>query len=147
MEEKIRLMQEDDLIRCAELLEDAYSKEPYNEEFIPGSALKYIKNKFEAGKDNSFVFLLDNNIVGFIISSLSYWSVGPQAIMEEIVFDEKVRGKGYAKKITEYLEKHLKEKGVTSGMLWVKRDSAAHKFHLKNNYQEANDLVIMFKDF
>ena len=147
MKEKIRNMQESDLFRCAELLEEAYNKEPYNEKFIPNSALKYIKNKFKRCKDCSFIFVLNNEIIGFIIASLSYWADGPQAIMEEIVFDEKFRGKGYAKKITEYLEKYFKEKGVQSGMLWVKRNSAAHKFHLKNNYQEANDLVIMFKDF
>lgn len=140
-------MQKSDLNRCAELLEDAYTKEPYNEKFIPDSALKYIQDKFNVGKEYSFVFLLDNKIVGFIIARLSHWANGSQAIMEEIVFDEKVRGKGYAKKITEHLEKYFKEKGVRSGMLWVKRDSAAHKFHLKNNYQEANDLVVMFKEF
>lgn len=147
MEEKIRNMQESDLSICTKLLEKAYNEEPYNEKFIPGSALKYIQNKFKISKTHSFVFVLNDNVVGFIIANISFWANGPQAIIEEIVFDKKVRGKGYAKKIIDYLEKHFKKIKISSGMLWVKKDSAAHKFHLRNNYQEANDLVIMFKDF
>lgn len=146
MEGKIKPMQYSDLDRCSELLENTYTKYPYNENFVPGNSLKYLKNKFNIGKDHSFVFLLDKKVMGFIIVSLSYWADGPQAIIEEIVFDKKIRGKGYAKKLMKYIETYLKERGVVSGMLWVKRDSAAYKFHLKNNYQEAKDLVVMFKD-
>lgn len=146
MKEKIRRMKKSDLSKCAKLLEHAYSENPYNEKFIFGNSLKYIKNKYDVGKNFSFVFILDEKIIGFAIASLSYWAEGPQAIFEEIVFDKKNRGQGYAKKMYDYLEKKLKQKKVSSLMLWVKKNSAAHKFHLKNNYKEANDLVMMFKE-
>lgn len=142
---EIRLIERKDLKVCAQLLEQAYSKEPYNETFIKGAALKYVQDKFKKGKKHSFVIIIDNKIGGFIFASLSYWADGPQAIMEEIVVDEKIRGKGYAKQLTDHLENHFKKLGTKTAMLWVKKGTAAHKFHLKNGFNEAGDLVIMFK--
>jgi GNAT superfamily N-acetyltransferase len=142
---EIRLITQKDLKVCAQLLERAYSEEPYNETFIKGAALKYVQDKFNKGKDHSFVLIVDNSLVGFVLASLSYWADGPQAMMEEIVVDEKIRGKGYAKQLNDHLENHFKQLGAKTAMLWVKKGTAAHKLHLKNGYNEAGDLVIMFK--
>ena len=143
---KIRKIQKKDLKKCAQILEDAYSKKPYNEKFSKGSSLKYIENKYEFGKESSFILELNGKIIGFIFSSLSYWANGPQAIIEEIVIDEKFRGKNYSKKLVNYLERHLKKKKVKTIMLWAKKNSPAHKFHIKNEYKDANDLAVMFKE-
>ena len=83
MDEIIRLIEEKDLDSCAKLLEEAYSDEPYNEKFHEGMALNYIKSKFYNGKDHSFVLIVNGEVKGFAFASLSYWSNGPQAIMEE----------------------------------------------------------------
>lgn len=142
---RIRKIKKSDLNECTKLLKKAYSKKPYNENFKPGFGQKYIKNKYQIGRGHSFLIELDKKIIGFVFSSLSYWADGPQAIMEEIVLDEKFRGEGYSKKLNDYLENHFKKSKAKSIMLWVKKDSAAHKFHIKNKYQDANDLSIMFK--
>ncbi len=143
---KIRKITKSDLRQCAELLKKAYSKYPYNEKFISKNHLKYIESKYKISKENSFVLEINGKIQGFIFATLSYWANGSQAIMEEIVLDEAFRGKGYSQKLNNHLEKHLKRKGVKSVMLWVKKNSPAHKFHLKNKYEDANDLTVMFKE-
>jgi aminoglycoside 6'-N-acetyltransferase I len=145
--ENIRFIQEEDLIECSKLLEEAYSDEPYQENFIEGASLNYLRSKFFNGKDHSFVLTLDDKIIGFIFASLSYWSDGPQFIMEEIVVAKDFRGKGYSQKLNLWLEDHFKGLGVATGMLWVKKESPANKFHKKNGYFDAKDLTIMFKKF
>lgn len=143
--EKIRSMKKEDMKACAQILEDAYSKEPYNTNFSPGSALKYIESKFKNGKDSSFVLEVNGEIKGFAISSISHWANGPQAIVEEIAVSEDSRRKGFATKLNDHLEKYFKSIGVTSAMLWTKRDSPAVKFHKHNGYREENGAVAMFK--
>ena len=143
----VRKVEEKDLIECSSLLEDAYSDEPYNEEFDKGDATKYIKGKFHNCKEHSFVIIDGGKIVGFVFANLSQWAGGPQAIMEEIVVDKIYRGKGIAQKINQKLEEHLKILNISSGMLWVKKNSPAHHFHKKNGYLDADDVIVMFRDF
>lgn len=39
----IRKIKQQDLLACSRLLENEYSREPYNEHFEKGAALKYLK--------------------------------------------------------------------------------------------------------
>jgi len=141
----IRKLERKDFSKCAKLIEAAYSDAPYNEVFIKGAALNYLKSKFKQCKNNCFVLVINNELIGFILSSLSYWSNGPQAVMEELIIDKKFRGKGYAKQLVDYLEKKLRAENVKSIMLWTKKTTPAHAFHQKNGYADANDLTVMFK--
>ncbi|MFA5406512.1 MAG: GNAT family N-acetyltransferase [Candidatus Nanoarchaeia archaeon] len=141
----IRKLERKDFDKCAKLIETAYTDAPYNESFIKGSALNYLKSKFKQCKNNCFVLVINNEIIGFILSSLSYWSNGPQAVMEELVVDKKHQGKGNGKQLVAHLEEKLRREGIKSIMLWTKRTAPAHAFHQKNGYADANDLTVMFK--
>lgn len=143
---KIRKIKKSDLKQCSKLLEEAYSKEPYNENFGKGNALKYINSKYKSCKEDSFVLDIDGKVIGFVFSNLSYWANGPQAIMEEIVIDKDFRGKGYSQKLNNRLENYLRKKGVKSVILWVKKKSSAYKFHIKNGYKDGKEISFMFKE-
>ena len=47
----------------------------------------------------------------------------------------------------EYAEDYLKNLGVTSLMLWAKKDASAYNFHLKNGFIEDENMAVMFKNF
>ena len=145
--EKIRPVKKEDLSVCSEILEGAYEEEPYGETFQKGAALKYIESRYLCGKDHSFVIELEGVIIGFVFASLSYWSDGVQAVIEEIALDKKFRGKGFSQRLNDHLEGYLKKRGVQSSMLWVKKDAPAYGFHKNNNYKEAKDIAVMFKRF
>ena len=143
----IKKIQLADLTRCAELLEKSYSKPPYNEKFSSGSAFNYLKSKFDYCAEHSFVIEEDENIIGFIIINLSYWTFGKQALIEEIVIDEDRQGQGYGKKLMKYANNYLKSLGVESLMLWTRKDTDAYNFHLKNGFIEDENMAVMFKNF
>ena len=143
----IRKVQSTDLTRCAELLEKSYSKPPYNEKFSSGVAFNYLKSKFDYCAEHSFVIEEDENIIGFIIINLSYWTFGKQALIEEIVIDEDRQGQGYGKKLMKYANNYLKNFGVKSLMLWTRKDTDAYNFHLKNGFIEDENMAVMFKNF
>lgn len=143
----IKKIQSSDLTRCAELLEKSYSKSPYNEKFSSDSAFNYLKSKFDYCAEHSFVIKEDENIIGFVIINLSYWTFGKQALIEEIVIDEDMQGQGYGKKLMEYTNNYLKSLGVKSLMLWARKDTDAYNFHLKNGFMEDENMAVMFKNF
>lgn len=141
---KIRKIQLSDLKVCSKILESAYSKEPYNENFAKGASLKYLNAKFKHG--DGFVVVEDKKIIGFVIIFLSYWSNGTQAIIEEIAIKPDLQGKGYGKAIMETVNKYLAKNKVKSVMLWVNKNSKALDFHKKNGFEVADDSVVMFKN-
>ena len=143
--ETIRPMNRNDLERCAKLLVESYSEDPYYENFVAGGGLQYLESKFEYCKEHSFLLEKNGVIAAFIIGSLSHWSNGPQAIVEEIVTAKNFRRRGYAKMLYDYLEKHFAKRCVKSVVLNVRRDSAAHVYHRNNNFVEVKDCVFMYK--
>lgn len=141
----IRKIKITDLNRCVELLEKAYNKPPYNENFTSGSAFKYLKRKFDYCQDHSFVIEEDKNVIGFIFINLSYWTGGDGAIIEEIVIDENKQRQGYGKKLLEHADGYLKNLGIKFLMLWARKDAGAYGFYLKKGFIEDENMAVMFK--
>lgn len=142
----IRKIKTEDLSRCASMLERVYSRPPYDEKFSNNNSFRYIKSKFDLYAEHSFVIEEDRDIVGFIFVNLSHWTQGAQAIIEEIVVDEGRQRQGYGKKLMDYIENYLKEMGVLSMMLWVKKGCKAFQFHKKNGFTVIDDYTMMHKD-
>lgn len=143
---KIRKIKRTDLLACAKILEKAYSRPPYNENFKGANALEYIKGKYKNCKDNGFVaFDEKNKINAFIFLNLSTWSNGKQAVLEEIVVNPDSQGEGIGKELIQYAHNYLKSLGIKSVMLWAKNDKRLIKFYLKHGYFLADDFVVMFQ--
>ncbi len=143
---EIRQLVPEDLARCAEILEAAYSLPPYREKFAPDVALAYLKSKFVACAGHSFAARDgDGRIVGFVLVSLSVWVEGGQAIIEEIVVDPARQGRGFGRALMRAAEGYLSAGGVHSVLLWGRRDAPAHIFHERSGFADADEWVIMHK--
>ena len=142
----IRLIKIDDIPACAKILKEAYSREPYLEEFADNNAEKYLLAKYASCGDSSFVIEENGEVIAFILLSISFWGRGKQAIIEEIVVDPKFQGKGFGKQLMEYSIEYFNSLGVTSIMLWVKNNERLLNFYKKNNFFIADDFVVMFRN-
>ncbi len=145
MTQTIRPLTAEDLGRCAEILEAAYGLPPYDEKFTDGVALAYLESKFAGCAGHSFAATAEEEIVGFILTSLSVWVEGGQAIVEEIVVDPARQGRGFGRALMRATEAYLSARGVHSVMLWGRRDAPAHLFHERSGFTDSEDWVIMHK--
>ena len=144
----IRKIEVGDLVSCARILELGYGRAPYNEIFLEGTALAYIEGKFKNCQEHSFVVVDENNIVtGFIFLNISSWSEGGQAILEEIVVNPESQGAGIGKQLIKHAHDYVQSLGVKSVMLWAKKDARLLDFYKHHGYSEADDFVVMFKNF
>ena len=143
---EIRKIEEKDLLACIKLLKDAYSFPPYNESFKENTAELYIKSKYDVCKENSFVFNKEDDVIAFAFISMSCWSDGNQAVLEEIVVAPDYQNQGFGTKLLNFIDNYLKELNVKSIMIWAKNDDRLLKFYKKHNYYLADDFVIMFKN-
>ena len=139
-------MKPSDLKQSAKFLATAYTLPPYNQKRQDGIAFAYLKDKFNKGKNTSYVLEDKGKVLGFAVCSLSYWADGRQAMMEEIVIDPEYQKRGLGKKLSAHVLKELKKMKVKSVSLWVKKKSPAYKFHTKNGFTEDGGFVVMFKN-
>lgn len=145
---KIRKIQKEDLPVCAKILRDAYGQAPYNEVFHDTNSEKYIKGKYDNCYQNSFVVTDENNnIIAFIFLTISVWSNGPQAIVEEIAVDPRFQNQGIGKELMQYIHEYLNSLDIKSIMLWAKKDDRLLSFYKNQGYFSADDFVVMFKNF
>ncbi len=143
----IRNIKEQDLMICANLLQEAYNKAPYNENFVDDNAYKYILEKYNNCKNDSFVFIDDNSkIIGFIFLRLSTWSNGSQAVLEEIVVKPLNQNMGIGKELMKYAHNYLNSHGIKSVMLWAKNNERLLNFYKKHGFSRADDFVVMFRN-
>jgi len=143
----IRKIQKEDLARCSEILEKAYSTEPYNEEFNEGMASLYVQQKYKCCFDNSFVVCDESDqVIGFAFVSISAWTDGLQAVIEEVCVDPLFQGKGLGKALILYIHDYLSSKKIKSIMLWAKNDKKLIDFYVSSGYQVADDFCVMFKE-
>lgn len=144
----IKQIEEKDLTICTKFLQEAYNHPPYNESFTGNNAYKYILEKYNNCKNNSFKFLDDNlEVQGFIFLRISTWSNGPQAILEEIVVNPLKQNSGIGKELMKYSCNYLDSLGVKSIMLWAKNDERLLNFYKKQGFDVANDFLVMFKNY
>ena len=143
---KIQKLKVSNLKICAKILEDAYSRPPFNEKWQAGNSYKYLVSKFKYCEKYSYVLIDGKSIRGFILVSLSHWSNGPQAIIEEIVINPEYQHQGFGGMLMDYVETKLKNLHVQSTLLWTNKKSLGHKFHKKHGFSQVSDLVIMSKD-
>lgn len=144
----IRKIEKEDLLRCSQILERAYSQAPYNENFKENASELYILSKYDNCKENSFVLLNEKKqIIAFVFLSISYWSDGKQAILEEIVVDPDFQNKGTGTILLNYIFNYAKTLDVKSIMFWAKNNNRLLDFYKKHGCFEANDFVVMFKNF
>jgi len=142
----IRKIVNEDLKQCAGILESAYEEKPYFEKFEEGNALKYIEEKFKSCAEDSFVICQDSEILGFVFWTISCWTDGPQAVLEEIVIDNNHQGKGLGKQLIEHSDQYLLEKGIKSIMLWAINSPKVMGFHERNGFEKSDEFCVMFKN-
>jgi len=142
----IRKIMEQDLIDCSKILKNEYSSEPYNEEFIDNNELKYIELKYKNNKDACFIIEDNEKVIWFCFASISYWTNWLQWILEEIVISKEYQWKWVWKQIYNFMENYFKDLWAKSLMLWVKNDTLAYHFHLKNGFFKSDEHSIMFKN-
>lgn len=143
----IRKIKEEDILKCSQILERAYSQPPYNEDFKENFSELYILSKYNNCKENSFVLLSkEKEIVAFVFLSISYWSDGKQAILEEIAVDPSFQNKGIGTMLLNYIFDYAKILKVQSIIFWAKNDERLLSFYKKHGCITANDFVVMFKN-
>jgi len=120
-----------------------YAKFPWNEKWTEELATKRINNYLNYEK--VFVLEIDKKVQGFFILSSYVWHTGLRGFIHEIVISSEFQGKGYGKKLINFVEEYFKKKGARDVQLITSPKSIAYQIYKKLNYKDEGFLT-MYKE-
>lgn len=139
---KIRKATKKDFSRIAELMNIEYSKPPYHEPWKKKNAIKTLNYFAKVGE---IFVLVDEGIVGLIISRDEYYNEGSATMIEELIVDSYFKGRGFGRKLVEYVEKQGKKKKIKRVLLMASKDAPAFHFYKKMGYVPSKKTVLFRK--
>lgn len=139
---KIRRATKKDKERIKEIFKAEYAKFPWNEKWIEELATKRISNYIN--HDEVSVLEIDKKVQGFFILSSYVWHTGLRGFIHEIVISSEFQGKGYGKKLIDFIEEYFKKKGAKDVQLVTSPKSKAYQIYKKMNYEDEG-FITMYK--
>lgn len=140
---KIRKATKKDFNKIAELINKEYSKSPYKE---PWKKLDAIKTLEYFSKIGSIYVLTDKEIVGFIIFRIEFYNGSKGIMIEDLVVDSDFQGKGYGKKMVEYVEDFGRKQKVKGIWLLASKEAPAYHFYKKIGYKLKEKMRVFGKE-
>lgn len=140
---EIRKVTKKDFEEISILLRVEYLKH-YKEKWMKKNAFKTLDYYLTIGK--IFVAEIDDNIAGFVIIREEYYNDKKSLMVEELVVDGKIQGKGLGKKLMDFVEGYCKKNKIKFIWLITNKKADAFKFYKKIGYKYENDTVYFSKE-
>jgi ribosomal protein S18 acetylase RimI-like enzyme len=139
---KIRKSIKKDLKEISEIFRIESAKKPYFQKWTKKTAFEKINEFFN--KDDLFIAIKDNKIVGFVISYIEDDNK-KKAYADELWLRQDYQGKGIGSSLMKFIENMYKNKGVEIIQLIAKKQAGAFKFYKKLKYKESDENVFLVK--
>lgn len=134
-----------DVSKCAEVYQNAYSQEPWNEKYSVDDLSIYIANFLESNTKCAYSLLIEDEIIGLALG-LIIPCVGSQYFrIEDICIDPKYQKMGYGKKFLELIANSLLSRKCDSILLGTQRGYPSHEFYIRNEFREI-DSVLLYRE-
>lgn len=132
----VRNMFTEDLEACAEIYMDAYSKEPWNENYDYEKVKKYLARFVSGNTYAGWVILEENQIVGFVLGVIIPCIENDYFRIEDFCVRPEMQRKGIGGELLKKISLALRGKCIDSIMLNTVKGFPAYKFYLKNGFEE-----------
>lgn len=143
---EIRELTRDNLQSCAELITIAYNGRPWNYQWTPGKALKYLTELFDSSRFAGFCIYNNNEIVACMFAHLKTWWINDLLMIDELFVSPDHQGKGYGQALMDYAQEFCLKNGINSINLTTHKYMPSVSFYEKNKFYLAEQYVLMFKE-
>lgn len=134
-----------DLVEVTRLFIDAYSKPPWNEKWDYNKAFIRTKEVFDTNNSICVVCVIEDSIVGAILSLLIPWTNGYQLEIRDFFIDTRYQNKSIGSSMLTKLRGFLTTNERIEIVLNTKRDNKLQHFYEKNGFFLNNDIIYYTK--
>jgi len=140
---KIRKAKPKDIKKIGELMNEEFSKPPFNEKSNLKDILKSIRFFHKIGTIK--IVVENKEIVGVIIFKQEQYWEGPSILIEDLAVRKDFQKKGIGKLLMNDLEKYAKRKKINSIYFLTHKKSSAIQFYKKLGYKHRPNTVFFKK--
>ncbi|PZD97255.1 GNAT family N-acetyltransferase [Paenibacillus sambharensis] len=141
----IRSYSDKDMLACKELFINVFNQEPWNDNWLPGKAERYLSDYTSTPGFSGVVAEEGTEINGFIFGVRKQWWSGDEFFINEMCVSKNKQGIGLGSELLKYLESDLVRTGIKRITLLTDKGIPAEYFYKKNGFQEIDRLMFMCK--
>ena len=142
----VREYDEKDLDTCIKILMDTFNAEPWNNEWTPESARRYLLEFTEFKRFVGYVAEEYGVVVGAAFCRCKVWYAGDELFVEELFIHPKFQSRGFGSRLISALEKYASDNNIGAVTLLTDRYVPAPKFYKAHGYEVADHTIFMYKD-
>ena len=146
MNDELVLLDESFLSAVAELYQNAFNGDPWNDDWSDSNQLReYIKDVSNNFQGLNYGLLRGGKLIAASLGSVRHWWEGTNYNIEEFCVDKTLQGQGIGSKFMSMIEDDVKSKGLAGIFLQTDSDMPSYKFYKKNGYNELVKHVSFYK--
>lgn len=125
---------------------ETFSKEPWNDDWSDEKQLNlYIMDLIGNANSLSLGLYENNELIGVSVGRIKHWYSGNEYWIDDLAILPQAQGRGYGSEFIDFIEKHIKEKGINGIVLFTERDIPAFNLYVKKGFAEKRERVFFEK--
>ncbi len=134
------------LSQMADLYREAFSGEPWNDDWSDTNQLnEYMKDISKGYNALNYGLMIDGELVGMSVGKISHWWEGTNYNIEELCITPSYQGQGIGSEFLELIEQSAREKGIAGIFLQTDNDMPSYRFYHKNGYKDLDKHISLYK--
>ena len=130
---------------CADLYQNAYKNEPWNEEYSVDEITDYLFRFVDSETKRAYMLVLNDEIIGIALGLIVPCIDSDYFRLEDICLSPKYQRKGFGSQFIKLISDCVSSENCDSVLLGTQRGYPAHQFYLKNGSQEI-DSVLLYRE-
>lgn len=140
---KFKIMTRDDLDQVAKLYVEAFNGAPWYDQWTIETAKKRLGQMIGCEESLGIMAYEDKKVIGLALGNKEYYYDAVHFHLKEVCVDPTIKGQGIGSKIIEEVVKSVKAEGITEILLWTLKCNEMKGFYEKQDFQVADELMIM----
>ncbi len=142
---EIKKLTTQDIPASVALLMRAYNGAPWNEQWSPAPAQRYLTEYAEHARFVGFALFEGTQLVGAAFCHEKTWWTADELFVDEFFIDPVYQRKGYGQALLKHIEGYIHTRGLAGFTLLTNRYMPALEFYRKYGFTHAEHVAFLYK--
>ena len=143
---EVKKLTQEDINECANLISSAYSGPPWNYQWKPDRAAKYLQELYESSRFIGFCIYEDETIIAAMFAHIKTWWIDDILMIDELFVSPEYQGRGFGETLMNAAKDFCRQNNIGSITLITNRYMPAITFYEKHNFMQAEQYTLMFTE-
>ena len=139
---KIKEMDSESIAICAELYQNVYKNDPWNEEYSIDEIADYLFRFINSKTKRAYMLMSDEKIIGVALGLIVPCIGSDYFRLEDICISPKCQRSSFGSQFIKLISLRVAQENCDSILLGTQKGYPAHRFYLKNDFKEIDSVLL-----